>query len=168
RPPDLVIQDELHLISGPLGTIAGLYETAFDWLICREGKRPKVIGSTATIRRAAQQVLALFDRTSCQFPPPGIDHDDSGFAVREDDPDKPGRLYVGVTTAGRSAKFALQAVAGALMQSASEAAFPDPGQRDGYSTLLCYFNSLRELGGAIVQMLDDVPDSMDLYARRRG
>jgi hypothetical protein len=167
-PPDLVIQDELHLISGPLGTIAGLYETAFDWLISGDGHRPKVIGSTATIRRASQQVLALFDRDSCQFPPPGIDHDDSGFAVREDSPDKPGRLYVGVTTAGRSAKFALQAVAGSLMQSASQAAFPDSGQRDGYSTLLCYFNSLRELGGAIVQMLDDVPDSIDLYARRRG
>jgi hypothetical protein len=168
RPPDLVIQDELHLISGPLGTIAGLYETAFDWLISRAGYRPKVIGSTATIRRARQQVLALFDRVSCQFPPPAIDHDDSGFAVREDSPEKPGRIYVGVTTAGRSAKFALQAVAGSLLQSASPVVVSDPALRDGYSTLLCYFNSLRELGGAIVQMLDDVPDSIGLYARRRN
>lgn len=164
--PDLVIQDELHLISGPLGTIAGLYETAFDWLMRADGHRPKIIGSTATIRRASEQVLALFDRRSSQFPPPGLDHDDSGFAVR--DREKTGRRYLGVTTAGRSAKFVLQAVVGTLLQSASAAAIPDPMERDGYATLLCYFNSLRELGGAIVQMLDDVPDSISLYARHRG
>jgi hypothetical protein len=163
--PDLIIQDELHLISGPLGTVAGLYETAFDWLMRRQSHRPKIIGSTATIRRASDQVRALFDRASSQFPPPGLDHDDSGFAVR--DPAKAGRRYLGVTTAGRSAKFTLQAVAGTLLQSASAAAIPDPKERDGYATLVCYFNSLRELGGAIVQMLDDVPDSIALYARRR-
>lgn len=166
QSPDLIIQDELHLISGPLGTIAGVYETAFDWLLRKGEHRPKVIGSTATIRRAADQVRALFDRRSCQFPPPGLDHDDSGFAVRDDD--KPPRRYVGVTTAGRSAKFALQAVAGSLLQSTgSSVGFTDT-DRDGYATLLAYFNSLRELGGAIVQMLDDVPDSMKLYARQRG
>ena len=163
---DLIIQDELHLISGPLGTVAGLYETAFDWLLARDGRRPKIIGSTATIRRASQQIRALFDRESCQFPPPGIDHDDSGFAVRDEV--RPGRLYLGVTTAGRSAKFALQAVAGSVLHSGGDAAIPSPDQRDGYATVLCYFNSLRELGGAIVQMLDDVPDSIDLYARRRA
>jgi hypothetical protein len=164
--PDLIIQDELHLISGPLGTIAGLYESAFDWLVAREGHRPKVIGSTATIRRAARQIRDLFDRTACQFPPPGLDHDDSGFAVR--DKNKEGRLYLGVTTAGRSAKFALQAAVGSLLQSAGPAAIPAPEDRDGYATLLAYFNSLRELGGAIVQMLDDVPDAMKLYSTRRS
>ncbi len=166
QAPDLIIQDELHLISGPLGTIAGLYESAFDWLVTKDGRRPKIIGSTATIRRAARQIRDLFDRESCQFPPPGLDHDDSGFAIR--DHDKPGRMYLGITTAGRSAKFVLQAVVGSLLQSASPAAIPDPDDRDGYATLLAYFNSLRELGGAIVQMLDDVPDSMRLYASRRA
>lgn len=163
---DLIIQDELHLISGPLGTIAGLYETAFDWLLSKGGKRPKVIGSTATIRRAEDQVRALFDRETCQFPPPGLDHDDSGFAVR--DPEKEGRLYVGLTTAGRSAKFILQGAAASLLQSGGPALTSVPEERDGYATLLAYFNSLRELGGAIVQMLDDVPDSIKLYAVRRG
>lgn len=164
--PDLVIQDELHLISGPLGTIAGLYETAFDWLLRKGDRRPKVIGSTATIRRAADQVRALFDRKSCQFPPPGLDHDDSGFAVR--DRTKTPRAYVGVTTAGRSAKFTLQAIAGSLLQATGATVGLSDSDRDGYSTLLAYFNSLRELGGAIVQMLDDVPDSMTLYAGQRA
>lgn len=164
--PDLIIQDELHLISGPLGTIAGVYETAFDWLLRKDGRRPKVVGSTATIRRAEDQVRALFDRASCQFPPPGLDHDDSGFAVRDDS--KAPREYAAVTTAGRSAKFALQAAAGSLMQSTGDTVGLPNAERDGYSTLLAYFNSLRELGGAIVQMLDDVPDSMTLYAGQRG
>lgn len=163
---DLIIQDELHLISGPLGTIAGVYETAFDWLLRKNDRRPKIIGSTATIRRASEQVRALFDRQSCQFPPPGLDYDDSGFAVR--DREKAPRVYLGVTTAGRSAKFALQATAGSLLQSAGSNIGISDAERDGYSTLLAYFNSLRELGGAIVQMLDDVPDSIQLYSGRRG
>ena len=166
QSPDLIIQDELHLISGPLGTIAGLYETAFDWLLRKQGVRCKVIGSTATIRRAADQVRALFDRASCQFPPPGLDHDDSGFAVR--DPAKAPRQYVAVSTAGRSAKFALQAAAASLLQSTGATVGLTDAERDGYATLLAYFNSLRELGGAIVQMLDDVPDAMRLYADQRG
>jgi hypothetical protein len=163
----LIIQDELHLISGPLGTIVGLYETALDWLLRdARGRRPKIIGSTATIRRASDQARALFDRTSCQFPPPGLDYGDSGFAVL--DPAAPGRLHLAVTTAGRSAKFCLQAVAASLLQSGSEANEPEAKLRDGYATLLCYFNALRELGGAIVLMLDDVQRSIEMLAQRRG
>ena len=164
--PDLIIQDELHLISGPLGTLVGLYETALDWLLTYDGNRPKILGSTATIRRAPEQVRALFNRDSFQFPPPGLSSKNSGFAVIDDA--KPGRLYVGVTTAGRSAKFTLQAAGGSLMQSGGDTTGREDDERDGYSTLLLYFNSLRELGGAIVQVLDDIPDSIDMYANRRG
>ncbi|MEH6800036.1 MAG: helicase-related protein [Halopseudomonas sabulinigri] len=166
-PPDLIIQDELHLISGPLGTIAGAYETAFDLMLAARGHKAKVIGSTATIRRASEQVLALFDREAFQFPPLAIDHDDSGFAVRDRRPEAVGRRYLGVTTAGRSAKFALQAVAGSLMQTAF-GAFQDNVRRDAYWTLVGYFNSLRELGGALVLMQDDVTDSIALYAGARS
>lgn len=166
-PPDLIIQDELHLISGPLGTIAGAYEAAFDLMFAARGHRAKVIGSTATIRRASEQVLALFDRKAFQFPPPAIDHDDSGFAVRDRRPKAVGRRYLGVTTAGRSAKFTLQAVAGSLLQTAF-GAFSDDVRRDAYWTLVGYFNSLRELGGALVLMQDDVTDSIALYADARS
>ncbi|GAB4511295.1 MAG: hypothetical protein Tsb0019_06670 [Roseibium sp.] len=166
-PPDLIIQDELHLISGPLGTIAGVYEVAFDLMFAARGHRAKVIGSTATIRRASEQVRALFDREAFQFPPPGIDHDDSGFAVRDTRSSAKGRRYIGVTTAGRSAKFTLQAVAGSLLQTAF-GAFSDEVRRDAYWTLVGYFNSLRELGGALVLMQDDVTDSIALYANARS
>lgn len=163
-PPDLVIQDELHLISGPLGTVVGVYETAIDRLFSKDGIPPKVIGSTATIRRAPEQVLSLFNRGICQFPPPAIDSSDSGFSII--DTESPGRLYAGVTTAGRSAKFTLQAVAASLLQSA----FALPGnekERDPYWTLVLYFNALRELGAALVLMQDDVNDSLKMISQRR-
>ncbi|MCE9575769.1 MAG: DNA/RNA helicase [Deltaproteobacteria bacterium] len=164
-PPDLIIQDELHLISGPLGTMTGLYETAIDALCERDGRRPKIIGSTATIRRASEQVRALFNRSTFQFPPPGIDASNSGFAVR--DLTRPGRLYLGLTTAGRSAKYVLQAVAASLLQAATDAEFT-PDERDWYWTLVAYFNSLRELGGALVLLQDDVPVTIKNIAARRS
>ncbi|WP_437650316.1 helicase-related protein [Sorangium sp. So ce362] len=167
-PPDLILQDELHLISGPLGTVVGLYEAAIDRICARDGIPPKVIGSTATIRRAREQVRGLFDRDVSQFPPPAIDWEDSCFAVKDDS--VPGRVYVGVTTVGRSPKFTLQATCAAAMQRAAptEGLFACDEQRDPYWTLLAYFNSMRELGGALVMMLDDVNDSMAVYARSHG
>src|SRR3984893_3324806 len=160
-PPDLIIQDELHLISGPLGTMTALYESAIDRLCTRGDVRPKIIGRTATIRRAESQVRALFDRAVCQFPSPVLDWYDSCFGVL--DQRVPGRTYVGVTTSGRSPKFTLQGVCASLLQAASE--LPDTaGARDPFWTLIAYFNSRRELGGAHVMMHDDVHDSIDLYS----
>lgn len=165
RPPDLIIQDELHLISGPLGTLAGLYEVAIDAICSRDGNRPKVIGSTATIRRAAQQIRDLFDRDAHQFPPPCIDVENSCFAVV--DRGAPGRLYLGLSTAGRSARFALQAVCASTLQAAIDPSLPE-ALRNYYSTLVAYFNTLRELGGALVLMQDDVGVSLRSYSARRG
>jgi hypothetical protein len=174
-PPDLIIQDELHLISGPLGSLAGLYEVAIDRLCSRahgaQLRRPKIIGSTATIRRAEDQVRQLFARRAFQYPPPVIDATNSGFGV--EDQDDQGRLYVGLSTVGRSAKFALQASYASLLQAATDSQIPDvppPDQnpRDRYWTLTGYFNSLRELGGAVTLVLDDVLKSIRSYARRRG
>lgn len=160
--PQLILQDELHLIAGPLGTLTGLYESAVDIILSANGRPPKIVGSTATIRRAQEQVRALFDRGTCQFPPPGLDADDSGFAVV--DSNAQGRRYVGLTTAGRSAKFTLQAVSASLLNGAANALSLE--ERDPYWTLLAYFNSLRELGGALVLMQDDVSDTLALLASR--
>ncbi|RQY17971.1 helicase-related protein [Burkholderia stagnalis] len=167
EPPGLIIQDELHLISGPLGSMAGLYETVIDTLCTRGKVRPKVIGSTATIGHAEQQVRALFDRSVLQFPPPGFDSADSFYAVR--DTKGPDRIYVGIPTAGRSPKFALQALVSSLLQAASHLReMPDAelGNIDPYWTCVAYFNSLRELGGAYVLMQDDVPRQMQFLSRR--
>lgn len=167
-PPGLIIQDELHLISGPLGSMAGLYETVVDFMCTRAGVRPKVIGSTATIGQAARQVRALFDRDVLQFPPSGFDASDSFFAVSDDRIGVADRLYLGVASAGRSPKFALQATAAAFLQAAqvllergeTEAAI------DAWWTCVLYFNSLRELGGAHVLMQDDVPRQIAFVATR--
>ena len=167
--PELIIQDELHLISGPLGTVTGLYESAID-LLCSNGDvRPKVIGSTATIGQAEAQVRSLFNRSVLQFPPPGIDSSDSFFAVRDEV--APDRLYLGISSAGRSPKFALQAVLGAAMQSIHserELGSWSDDDVDPYWTTVAYFNSLRELGGAIIMTLDDVPRTMRFIAGRQS
>jgi hypothetical protein len=164
--PGLIIQDELHLISGPLGSMAGLYETVVDLLCTRDGVRPKVIGSTATIGQAARQVRALFDRAVLQFPPAGFDAADSFFAVRDDT--GPDRLYVGLSSAGRSPKFALQAAAAAFLQAAGvlREAGTATADLDPFWTCVLYFNSLRELGGAHVLMQDDVPRQIEFLAAR--
>lgn len=165
QPPDLIIQDELHLISGPLGSMAGLFESAIDELCSRGGRRPKIIGSTATIRRAHEQISALFDRDAFQFPPPGLNHGNSGFSVEESG--KPGRLYVGVTSVGRTASYIYQAIASSLLQSASDGSFAAEEQ-DYYWTMVGYFNALRELGSASIIVQDDVTHTMGLISEWRG
>ena len=126
-PPDLVIQDELHLIAGPLGTVAGLYETAIEGLSVRDGVRPKIVASTATVRRAQDQIQALFARPSTQiFPPPGPDRRNSFFAHTVGTREAPARLYVGVGAQGRNPKVVMRKVWLALM-GAAEKAYRDAG-----------------------------------------
>lgn len=163
-PPELIIQDELHLISGPLGTLAGLYETAVDILCTKDGVPPKVIASTATIRRAESQTEALFARELRQFPPPGIDARDSFFAV-EAPPERVGtRRYVGLMAPGTSQSTLMIRSYAALLQAAADIAGPDDATRDPYWTLVGYFNSLRVLGGARMQVQDDVNDRLELLS----
>ena len=164
-PPNLIIQDELHLISGPLGTMTGLYEVAIDKFCSKGNVKPKIIGSTATIRQAKEQIKNLFCRDSYQFPPPIIDADNSCFAKLDKD-EKKGRIYLGITTAGRSEKYVLNAVSASLLQSIEDPLFSEEDFYN-YSTLVAYFNSLRVLGGALVVMQDDVDKTLLAYASRR-
>jgi len=164
EPPDLVVQDELHLISGPLGTLVGLYEMAVD-AAATGAARPKLVASTATIRRARDQVKAVFDREPQQFPPPGIEPEDSFFAVEAPPEELPTRQYVGVMAPGTSHATLLVRSYAALLQGAERLAAP-PEVRDAYWTLLGYFNSLRVLGAAYMQSIDDVPDRIGVVAGR--
>jgi hypothetical protein len=176
--PDLIIQDELHLISGPLGTMAGLYETAIDALCTREmdgrAVRPKIVASTATVRRAQDQIQALFARPLTQiFPPPGPDRCDSFFAKTMPASSVPARLYLGIASQGRNPKVMMRKVLLALM-GAAERCYRDAGGHgnhenpaDPYMTMLGYFNSLRELGGARRILEEEVQNTVKSYGIRK-
>ncbi|MGW6027006.1 helicase-related protein [Streptomyces sp. NPDC055099] len=162
-PPELIIQDELHLISGPLGTLTGLYETMVDLA----ANTPKVIASTATIRRAKQQGQALFRREVQQFPPTGLDARDSWFSVETPSKDKASRRYVGLLAPATSQSSLLVRAYAALLHNAAGIEGNEE-VRDAYLTLVGYFNSLRILAAAELQVRDDVDDRLKLLAERDG
>jgi len=177
-PPDLVIQDELHLISGPMGTMVGLYETALDELCCRDDGghkvRPKVVASTATVRRAEKQIKAIFCRQGVDiFPPPGPDRRDSFFSLTHPTTDSNARLYLGIAAQGRSPKVVLLRTYLALLGAAQKWYVAAGGKKnannpaDPYMTLLGYFNSLRELGGSRRIVEDEVGSRLEGYGARK-
>lgn len=170
-PPDLIIQDELHLISGPLGSMVGLYESIIDLLCSESGKRPKIVASTATIRRAEAQCKALYNRRKTyQFPPQALSIEDSFFA--KSSVEEPGRIYAGILpSAASSPQTALRWVSGALLQAAKSALLPEcleESDRDPYWTLVQYFSSLRELGSAKTLAKSDIPEHIFYIANARS
>ena len=173
-PPGLIIQDELHLISGPLGSMVGLYEAVIEELCTdRRGAtpvRPKIVASTATIRRYAAQIRSLYARQEVAlFPPPGLDAGDSFFARYAREPDgslSAGRLYLGVHAPGLGSMQTAQVrTFTALLQA--PAGLPVDA-RDPWWTLLLFFNSLRELGTTLSLFQSDIPDYMRVLANRLG
>ena len=155
RPPDLIIQDEMHLVTGPLGTMAGLYETAIDrlaaWRYQGQAVRPKVVASTATIRRARQQTWSVFWRELRVFPPPLLDARRSFFAEQvPPTPQTPGRLYLGVCAHGERLKQVELRVFASVM-AAAKAIWDELGDdalaADPWMTTVGYFNAVRELAG---------------------
>jgi hypothetical protein len=171
-PPGLIIQDELHLISGPLGSMVGLYETVVDDL-CTDRRtadpiRPKVIAATATIRRFEAQVRGLFGRDQTRlFPPHGLKDGHSFFAEPATMPDgslAPARRYLGVMSPSLGSLQTVQVrVAAATLQAGTEIPQED---RDGYWTNLNFLNSLRELGNTVSLLQSDVPDYLTGLRRR--
>lgn len=168
RAPELIIQDELHLISGALGTVVGLYETAVDAICGQKGIFPKVIASTATIRRAKEQCSVLYNREVIQFPAPGLDAEDSFFAKESSiDYEKGvyGRKYVGIMPSGKTKAMAEIRAMAALLQKAYTMDLPD-AVKDKLWTLTVYFNSLKDLGKASTLVDDDVKDFIVRTANR--
>ncbi|MFE9825338.1 DISARM system helicase DrmA [Streptomyces sp. NPDC005791] len=178
RPPDLIIQDELHLISGALGTTVGLFESAVDqlctWAYTDAGGRlheagPKIVASTATTKRAADQVLGVFGRKVAVFPPQVLDVGDTFFSRQvELSRENPGRRYLGVCAHGTRLKAAEIRVAEILLL-AGQQLFDDYGKpADPYMTLVGYFNATRELAGMRRYMDDDITTRVRSNGSRKG
>jgi hypothetical protein len=176
-PPSLIIQDELHLISGALGSMVGMYEGTIDALCTyeRDGRRirAKVIASTATIREAARQVHSLYARKVFLFPPQGLRAADSFFAEEalrdKDGALLPGRLYAGVFASALSSHVTAQVrVMSALLQASKSVAAPSPVDLDPYWTVMAYFNSLRELGHAATLTRADIREHLNAMWDRLG
>ena len=170
-PPELIIQDELHLISGPLGSMVGHYETVVNTLCIdeREGRRipAKIIASTATISRADSQVKGLYGRDAFLFPPQALKAGDSFFA--EEREDEIGRLYVGVfATALPSHVTAQVRTMGALLQAPKLFGATSAEAVDPYWTMIGYFNSLRELGHAATLIRADIREFLNAMWDRLG
>jgi hypothetical protein len=172
-PPELVIQDELHLISGPLGSMVGLYETMIEELCTANDIKPKVIASSATISRAKEQINSLYGRGVENvniFPSQCLSAGDSFFAYEERSSDfAPGRLYVGVFASALPSHATAQVrVLSALLQSVKSIPVIDEKLRDPYWTAMTYFNSIRELGHAATLIRADITEYLNsIYIRKR-
>lgn len=169
-PPELIVQDELHLISGPLGSMVAHYETAIEAL-CRSGdgtRAPKIVASTATIARASEQIRALYNnRSGFLFPPQGLRVGESFFAGESTA--GAGRLYVGVFASALPSHVTAQIrVVSALLQTAKSLAVSEPALIDPYWTLMAYFNSIRELGHAATLIRADIREYMNAMWDRQG
>lgn len=171
--PDLIIQDELHLISGPLGSMVGHYETMINELCTMKVDNfeihPKIIASTATISRAKEQCHALYGcgkDAVFQFPPSGLTAGDSFFA--KEDKEQNGRQYIGIFANGSSsdATTAIRLYA-SLLFGAKEMSVDNEEQRDPYWTNMGYYNSIRELGQARTWIRADIDQHLDVIYKRR-
>jgi hypothetical protein len=171
RAPELIIQDELHLIAGPLGSIAGVYEAALDTVLVARGIHPKYIASTATIRNAQEQVGALYARNAAVFPPPGLDEGDSWFARAVPVSDEtPGRLYLGYLAPARNKAKSIAPLAAALLAAPDSLIADDANRdalRDAWWTLVSYHSSLKGVGIAYSALDIDVPTYLNFLDQKR-
>lgn len=167
EPPSLILQDEMHLLSGPLGTTVAIYDAAVLGIIREVGGRPKIVASTATIRSAEDQVKGLMARKVELFPPSGLTEEDSYFARAVQNTDAPGRTYIGLMPQAFTQSTSVVRATGAMLEAPGRAAqgARDVKGADAYWTVVAYHNSLRELGRTVTLVRDDVNS---LLATRRG
>ena len=184
RPPELIIQDELHLISSALGSIYGVYEIAIDELCTRRINntilKPKIVGATATSRNAENQCNMLYGRSSfMQFPPPALDADDSfysrkkpvDYVIPKEDREgfcrAFGRLYLGIMPSGFTHTVTMIRLVSVLTQLIHGLDENDE-VLDKYYNVLLYFNSLKELGKFRTLVQDDIPAYRKTLGLRTG
>ncbi|RSN20868.1 helicase [Streptomyces sp. WAC 05977] len=168
RQPSLVIQDELHLLSGPLGTTVAVFDAVIQVLLSHDGPAPKIVASTATIRASDEQIQGLYGRAVALYPPAGLHGDRTFFSrpVRSGE----GRLYVGLMPQSISQVSSVVAATAPLIEI-PEVLDESPHTRttrDSYWTLVMYHNSLRELGRTRTLVVDDVNGRLEPRADRLG
>lgn len=158
KPPALIIQDELHLISGPLGSVTGIYEIAIDEICKYYGDSPKIIASTATVKNADNQIKVLYNRNMIQFPPNGLSYRDSFFAVEADKNKRPARTYLGICSIGNNSSEMLIKIFALLtfMKHLYIKQKKPVDVIDNFFTTVGYFNSLKELGTSSIIIMDRI------------
>jgi hypothetical protein len=178
EPPGLIIQDELHLLDGPLGSTFGLFETAIEKLCAS----PKYIASSATIRNSVEQVFCLTGRKSVVFPPVGLDISEGFFLKSNEvhplDESSSGRMFLGLAFPGRAPQTPTLRLWGRLLQTAKNLRdeierLPEDSDRhdriralDHFWTLVGYFNAVRELAQGETLIRQDIPQFLDKLLRQ--
>ncbi|MGW6783112.1 helicase-related protein [Streptomyces sp. NPDC054987] len=170
RQPSLIIQDELHLLSGPLGTTVAVFDAVIKMLLGKHGSQPKIVASTATIRASEEQVRGLYGRDVALYPPTGLEGDQTFFSRPVNSGE--GRLYIGLMPQSVSQASAVIAAVAPLVEVPEVlVAEPEPGteaKRDPYWTVVMYHNSLRELGRSGTLVVDDVNGRLEPRSERLG
>lgn len=189
-PPELIIQDELHLLLGPLGSAVGLFEKSIDYLCTYEENglkiKPKIVTSTATTRNTDKQIFALFNRRSEIFPKQGILSDDSFFAYFERNENKieeyiSNRKYIGVLPVGKTQVWMQLRIASISLAhrikylneiftlneifEKPEAFSEYSNIFDFYHTILTYFNSIKDVGKTQSQLSHYLPGDVNFVLK---
>ncbi|GAB3292619.1 helicase-related protein [Parasphingorhabdus pacifica] len=165
KQPSMIVQDELHLLSGPLGTTVAVFDAVIQVLLGRSGTTPKIVASTATIRASDEQVRGLYGRQVALYPPSGLDDDRTFFSRPVQNGG--GRLYVGLMPQSVSQPSAMISAVTPMLEI-PEVPARDFASRDAYWTLVMYHNSLRELGRSSALVVDDVNGRLEPRSERLG
>jgi len=170
-PPDLIIQDELHLLTGALGSLVGLFESVIELLCTKHNISPKIIASTATTRNTDKQVKELYGehRKVNIFPPSGLSYKDSFFA-KEDTTST--RRYLGIMPTGKTTISTQLSLLTNLLVARLENYLQSENKEtdiNPYWTIVSYYNTLRDvgrmnnkIGDEIVQMTRQLQNRLQL------